>query len=318
VVPGAGELMSAVAASPAAREQSRARYPHETGLVERDGVRVFWERYGSGSPTILLMPTWSILHSRHWKFQIADLARSYQVVTFDGRGNGRSDRPQNTAAYADTEFVEDAVAALDAVGVNQAIIAGFSMGAGYALRMAADHPDRVLGAVFIGSSVRMSDRPPGRVEYPWDQPIDTEEGWAKYNRYYWLRDWPAFCEFFMSEIFSERHSTKQIEDTVGWALETDPETIVTAEDSPYLEPPPGWPPDQRGSLSYVQRVRCPSLVIHGDDDHISHVSGARRLAEGLRAPLVVIRGGGHAPLAREPVKVNLLMREFIERTGGRS
>jgi pimeloyl-ACP methyl ester carboxylesterase len=184
--------------------------------------------------------------------------------------------------------------------------------------MAADHPDRVLGAVFIGSSVRMSDRPPGRRHYSWDQRLDTDEGWAKYNRYFWLRDWPAFCEFFMSEIFSESHSTKQIEDTVGWALETDPETIVTAEDAPYLEPPRDWPADQRGSLAYIQRVRCPALVIHGDEDHISDVSGARRLAEGLGAPLVVVGGGGHAPLAREPVKVNLLMRDFIERIGGRA
>ena len=294
-----------------AREQSRARYPDETGYVERDGVRVFWESYGSGDPTVLLMPTWSILHSRHWKLQIPYLARYYRVVTFDGRGNGRSDRPTSTAAYADTEFVADAVAVLDAAGVDRAVIAGLSMGAGYALHMAADHPDRVLGAVFIGSSVRMSDRPPGRITYPWAQPLDTDEGWAKYNRYFWLRDWPAFSEFFMSQIFSERHSTKQIEDTVGWALETDPETIITAEDAPYLEPPADWPADQRSSLAHIQRVRCPCLVIHGDDDHISHVSGARRLAEGLGAPLVVIAGGGHAPLARDPVKVNLLLRSFI-------
>ena len=310
--------MATTAAPPRSHEQSRARYPDETGFIERDGVRVFWERYGSGRPTILLLPTWSILHSRHWKLQIPYLARFYRVVTFDGRGNGRSDRPSSTAAYADTEFVADAVAVLDAVGADRAVIAGLSMGSGYALHLAADHPDRVLGAVFIGSSVRMSDRPPGRPHYPWDQPLDTDEGWAKYNRYFWLRDWPAFCAFFMGEIFSEPHSTKQIEDTVGWALETDPDTIVTAEDAPYLEPPPEWPPDRRGSLAYIERVRCPSLVIHGDDDHISNVSGARRLADCLGAPLVVVAGGGHAPLAREPVKVNLLMRDFIERIGGRS
>jgi len=89
-------------------------------------------------------------------------------------------------------------------------------------------------------------------------------------------------------------------------------------DAAYLKPPPEWPPDRRGSLAYIERVRCPSLVIHGDDDHISNVSGARRLADGLGAPLVVVAGGGHAPLAREPVKVNLLMRDFIERIGGRS
>ena len=49
-----------------APEQSRALYPDETGYVERDGVSLYWEVYGSGEPTVLLMPTWSIIHSRHW------------------------------------------------------------------------------------------------------------------------------------------------------------------------------------------------------------------------------------------------------------
>ena len=80
------------------REQTRARYPGVTGYVERDRVRVFYEVYGSGEPTILLLPTWSIVHSRLWKAQIPYLARHFRVVTFDGRGNGRSDRPVGAAA----------------------------------------------------------------------------------------------------------------------------------------------------------------------------------------------------------------------------
>ena len=49
------------------REQTRARYPDETGFVERGGVRVFWERYGAGAQrTILFLPTWEIVHSRAW------------------------------------------------------------------------------------------------------------------------------------------------------------------------------------------------------------------------------------------------------------
>ena len=75
------------------REQTRARYPDETGYVERDGVSVFWERYGDGEPTVLFLPTWSIIHSRCWKAQIPYFARHFRALTFDGRGNGRSDRP---------------------------------------------------------------------------------------------------------------------------------------------------------------------------------------------------------------------------------
>ena len=55
--------------------QTRARYPDSEGYVERDGVRVLYEVFGSGEPTVLLLPTWSIVHSRAWKMQMPYLAR---------------------------------------------------------------------------------------------------------------------------------------------------------------------------------------------------------------------------------------------------
>src|SRR5205823_4986916 len=99
-----------------APEQTRARYPDAEGFVERDGVRVAYEVYGDGEPTVLLLPTWSIIHSRVWKAQIPYLARHCRVITFDGRGNGRSDRPQEPEAYAEQEFAADALAVLDEIG----------------------------------------------------------------------------------------------------------------------------------------------------------------------------------------------------------
>ena len=61
-------------------------------------MRVFWEAYGEGEETVLLLPTWSLVHSRQWKAQIHYLSRHFRVVTFDGRGNGRSDRPPTARA----------------------------------------------------------------------------------------------------------------------------------------------------------------------------------------------------------------------------
>ena len=62
---------------------------------------MFWESYGEGEQTILFVPTWTLVHSRVWKAQIAHFARHFRVVCFDPRGNGRSDRPQEHAAYAE-------------------------------------------------------------------------------------------------------------------------------------------------------------------------------------------------------------------------
>ena len=109
-------------ATEASREQTRARYPDEEGFVERDGVRVFWESYGEGEQTILLPPTWEIVHSRCWKMQMPFLARHAPVVTFDPRGNGRSDRPAEYEDYVRAEFAEDALAVLDAAGADRAVV----------------------------------------------------------------------------------------------------------------------------------------------------------------------------------------------------
>ena len=290
-------------------EQSRARYPDRDGFIERDGVRVFWEQYGDGEQTILLLPTWSIVHSRLWKLQIPYLARHFRVLTFDPRGNGRSDRPdrpQDSAAYSEWEFAADALGVLDATGTERAAIVSLSLGAHRALILAADHPERVSGAVFIGASIRLV--PPNAkraaVMHRFDEVMDTEEGWAKYNRHYWQRDYPGFLEFFFSQCLTEPHSTKQIEDSVGWGLETSAETLLLAEEGAAL--------DEAAARALAARVACPVLVIHGDSDAISPHARGVELARITGGELVTIEGGGHFPHARDPVKTNLLVRQFVK------
>ena len=293
----------AVELTAATREQSRARYPDADGYVERDGVRVFYEVYGSGEPTILLLPTWSIIHSRQWKAQIPYLARHHRVVTFDGRGNGRSDRPTASAAYDEREFAADALAVLDATATDQAVLLGYSLGAQRGLLVATAHPERVLGAVFVGPAYPGGGEPiPERV-VPWEDELDTDEGWAKYNKHYWLRDYRGFVEFFFSRLFSEPHSTKPIEDCVGWALETTPETLIAAQYAATLS--------SEEARELARAARCPVLVVHGTGDRIASPTRGAALAEHTCGDLVLVEGSGHAPHARDPVAFNLIVREFV-------
>jgi pimeloyl-ACP methyl ester carboxylesterase len=288
------------------REQARARYPDTTGFVERDGVRIFYEVYGSGEPTVLLLPTWSIIHSRFWKLQIPDLARRYRVVTFDGRGNGRSDRPASAEAYAESEFAADALAVMDATGTDRAVLIALSMGAQRGLLLATDHAERVAGAVFIGPALDLEWFAPGRE--PVDDFLnhrDTDEGWAKYNAHYWRRDYRGFLEFFFSKVLTEAHSTKPTDDAVGWGLETDPETLILTQ----LAPGIGKRDD---ILARIARVQCPVLVIHGREDAIRAYEQGGELARASGGRLITIEGGGHMPNARDPVKVNLAIRDFVQ------
>jgi pimeloyl-ACP methyl ester carboxylesterase len=289
----------------AEREQTRARYPDEEGYVERDGVRLFYEVYGSGEPTVFLLPTWSIIHSRHWKMQIPYLARHFRVVTFDGRGNGKSDRPSGIAAYTEREFAEDSLAVMDATGTESALVVGFSCGVLWGALLAADHPDRVPGAVFIGPAAPLAPGHPERNVHSFQDRLDTDEGWAKYNRHYWLEHHEEFLEYFFERIFSEPHSTKPIEDCVGWGLEMTPETLIDSSEALDLC-------GLERFRDICARVRCPVLVLHGDQDAIRPLAQGAALAEVTGGTLVTLEGSGHCPHARDPVKVNLLIRDFIE------
>ena len=294
----------------AAPEQTRARYPDEEGYVERDGVKVFWERYGEGEPTVFLLPTWSIIHSRHWKAQVPYLARHFRVLTLDGRGNGRSDRPAGAAAYTEREFAADALAVMDATGTGRAVLVSLSCGALWSTVLAADHPDRVAGALYIAPAVGLAPPHPERAVHSFLEPLDTDEGWAKYNQHYWLRDYPGFLDYFFWRCLTEPHSTKQHEDCVDWALEMTPETLIDSDLGLALC---GLETFER----LCRRVRCPTLVIHGDEDAIRPHAQGVALAAATRGRLVTLEGAGHLPQARHPVKVNLLIREFVEAAAAR-
>src|SRR5918995_4993112 len=95
--------------------------------------------------------------------------RHCRVVTFDGRGNGRSDRPEDPSAYAEAEFAADALAVMDATETERAVLVSLSQGAQRALLLAADNPERVESAVFICPAVALGEGLPWRGEHSWDE-----------------------------------------------------------------------------------------------------------------------------------------------------
>ena len=288
----------------------RAREPDSCGYVVRRGVRLYFEVFGDGPTTILLLPAWAIVHSQMWKLQVPYLARHFRVVTFDPRGNGKSDRPPDPQDYADAELVADALAVLDATGTAAAVCVGLSKGAGVLLRLAAVHPERVTAAVFVAPTVGLGEAPSARSVYPFEEELDTDRGWAKFNAHYWRRNYPGFARFFLGQIFVEAHSSKQIEDGVGWALETDPQTLIATQRAPYLENAPA--PARPVAAELAARVTCPCLVMHGDEDRIVGLATGLALAETLGCGVELFQGGGHCVQARHPVRFNLVLRRFVE------
>ncbi len=146
---------------------------------------------------------------------------------------------------------------------------------------------------------------PWPVPADFTEPRDVYEGWQKCNQHYWLAEYRGWVEFFMSQVFTEPHSTKQWEDGVGWGTDTDAETLLRT--GPGLDEP-----TVADAEAICRQVRCPVLIVHGDQDGVVPYQTGVALAGWTGGDLVTVRGGGHAPTMRDPVWSNLLIHEFTE------
>lgn len=294
----------------------RAVYPDHVGTVDRDGVEIAYEVYDGDEPTLLFIPPSPITHSRIFKGQIPFLSRHYRLVTMDGRGNGKSGRPTDPASHTRAENVGDIVAVMDATDTSQAVIVAHCHANWWAVELAATHPDRVRALVSIEPGVPYLGRPQTHwveANRTWEEILDDPQGWELCNRHAITtrhRDW---VEFFFGSQLVEPHSTKQWEDAVGWAMESTGEVLVAGEEGPDLDAP-----SQEEFEELCRSLHLPVLVIHGDQDVCQHVERGRAFAELTHGESLIIEGGGHLTLARDPVKVNRAIKDFVDRVGART
>ena len=113
-----------------------------------DGVRLHYEETGSGFPVLFVHEFAG--DCRSWEPQVRAFSRRYRCVTYNARGYPPSDVPAEKASYSQARAVEDAVAVLDGLGIEQAHVVGLSMGGFCALHLGLRHPLRVRSLVVAG------------------------------------------------------------------------------------------------------------------------------------------------------------------------
>ena len=287
----------------------RARYPDHEGYAEHDGVKVFYEVFGDGEPTIVFLHGWQVGHSRLWKHQVPYFARHARVITIDFPGAGRADpAADNPHALGAVGWPPLVMAVLDATDTERAVLVGLSGGSIAVVATAAMFPDRVEAIVGVGHPLG-ADPPYGPAwAKHFNDPVEVVERGA-WNAAAAAADYPAFLRSFVGGCFTEPHSTKAIEDAVSYGLETTPEIISAA--MPFTED--GAP--QLGELfaGVCEQVTCPALFVHGSDDAIAPPEFGPAVADRLGAEFVEIEGGGHIVNGRDPVRFNLLLKEFVDR-----
>jgi pimeloyl-ACP methyl ester carboxylesterase/predicted glycosyltransferase len=288
----------------------RAKGPVEEGFVGREGVKIHFEIFGDGAETMVFVPSWAIVHSRLYKAQIPYFSDRFRCIAYDPRGNGRSDRPERVESYRLDEYVADLVAILDSLAGGPAILVGVSFGGMVASVVAAHRPGRVKAAILIGTVATIGPPNPYYSIEHFRARHERYEGWNKYNRDYWLGNYPDFADFFLRTALCEDHSTKQIEDAIAWSGETSGEILVRTAEARAI------PPSFDVSEAMYRKIACPLLLVHGTDDRISPFARAEVVAAATGAELAVLSGAGHLPHARFPAKVNTLIDDFLDRRLG--
>jgi pimeloyl-ACP methyl ester carboxylesterase/predicted glycosyltransferase len=290
----AGELPEPGRVPQAERLPFETVQPVREGFVERGGVKSWYAVWGASGPWIAFAPIFQIAHSQVLKATVPYLAQHFRVVTMDGRGNGRSDRPRGQEHYSFEHYYQDFLAVLDACGVQRAAMIGISATAMTVLRLAGEHPERVSHAIVAG----------GYADSRIVEPKIQEKVRAESEKM--RRDWAGYLDwFFGSLVFTEPHSSKPYEDGVRYGWAASGELVDWARN--------GWLDTDVRELA--RKVQCPTLVIHGDGDRrVFYEKGQaiHQLVPGAR--LVTIGGGGHLTACRDPVVFNQAVRDFVAGT----
>ncbi|PZF86148.1 hypothetical protein C1I92_02940 [Jiangella anatolica] len=271
---------------------------------------IAYEQVGRGSPDLLFLPAWMIADSGLWAAQRDGLSERFRCLSYDARGSGRSDRPVDPVHYQVTELVADTLAVLDAASVDRAVLVGHSLGGLVGYLTAALHPDRVSGLVLLSASVDLvgdEDAPLARSIATFDRAMPGEDGWARYNRHAWRRDYGGFARWFVDTALGDEGTAEARADGVRMALDVTPEVLAAG-----IAARSGLPAaDQAARLrGLAGRISCPVLVVHGDRDAVVPPAWSDALAVALDTGVTSLPGAGHCPQVTRSAEVNALIGAF--------
>ncbi|GAC1605064.1 MAG: alpha/beta fold hydrolase [Acidimicrobiales bacterium] len=245
--------------------------------IVRDGVHVYWDTRGQG-PAILLSHGYSAT-SEMWDGQLEVLAQNHQVITWDMRGHGRSDSPDDPGAYSRESTIADMVAILDALELDRAAIAGLSLGGYMSLAFHLTHQDRTAALLLF----------------------DTGPG---YRRPASRAAWNAMAA-----------KTAAAYDQLGFAAIGQSAEVRAATH----RSPAGLAHAARGMLSQndddvlasLPSIAVPTLVLVGEHDDRFLAPAEYMAAKIPGARKVVLPGAGHAANIDQPQSFNQAVLDFL-------
>ena len=250
--------------------------------IDRNGLSLHYQTSGSGSPVLLTHGFAAT--SRMWLGQAEAFHDRNQVITWDMRGHGRSDSPDDASAYSVETTVADMAALLDLLGHERAVIGGHSLGGYMSLAFYMRHPERVRALLII-------DTGPGyKSAAPREEWNEMAGGLARRLE----RDGLEHLAKLSSEMDPSEHSSAS-----GLAMAAG--GMLTQRDSTVLDSLP--------------EIAVPALVIGGEKDR-GYLAASDYMARKIPdAEQVVIANAGHAVNLHQPDHFNEALGSFLERVG---
>jgi len=259
-----------------------------------DGTRIHYEVTGKPGATPILMIQGLGASKNAWNLQRIAMATRFRIISFDNRGAGRSDKP--TAPFTLEQMAEDAIAVLDAAGIETAHVVGASMGGVISQIVAVKHPHRVRSLTLVCTACR---------NHPWRQ--ELLQSWAKTaeekgmievgkEAAQWVmsprsfrRLVPAFTWMGPLAALRPRHSFVSQIDAI----------LNTREDL----------------VDQLSTITAPTMVIVGNQDILTPRGDSEEIAERIpNAELVVISGAAHGLMMEHSSTFNKILIEFLQRT----
>ncbi|GGY47637.1 alpha/beta hydrolase [Bacterioplanes sanyensis] len=247
----------------------------KTHTLPINGADIFYQTEGdSNAPCLLLLH--GGLGSRHDFDGVRQLLlHHFYVVQMDFRGHGCSTLGSGTISYA--QHQRDVVALLDHLGIKRCSLLGFSDGGIVGYWLASQHPQRVQQLVTVGAQWRLADDDPARNIL------------ASVTENLWRQNFAAEVDIYEQEN-----------------PEPDFSRLIQQVRAMWLEAA-GYPEQ------HVRRIRCPVLLMRGDDDFLLSLAEMLALQQQLAdAKIANIPMASHALLQEQPAVAAELIRQFIE------
>ena len=270
--------------------------PH---IKTSDGVSLYYEETGSGTPLIFLHEFGG--HYLSWEQQVRYFSRRYRVITYAARGWPPSDVPDDVSKYSQARAADDCADLMKALGIGKAHLCGLSMGATAGLEFAIRHPGKALSLTIAAGGGGGSTDPEAKKKFK-----DECEAFAERIE---REGMPAMAELYCT---SSARNTFRYKDPRGWAEFKQQFADGSAKGHamtmhgvqgarvPFFE-----------RTEELRRIAEPMLVVIGDEDESTHSLAVHLKQHVARSGVLELPKCGHTINLEEPAAFNNALQDFL-------